>query len=320
MEGENGVTRDLIFGNNTYADGYIIPLDYATSATRLDNTIQVPSIMTVAEILNYLATDQIGTPRPTVGNVTYGAIEIAEITPPPIDNVKFTIWATEHKNIDPVSRNYRIPIYIKSDENTSETKIEKLVIEVDRNIFYPRRIEPNTVEMSRNFIDSIIEMTFENITVPALSANEPKILFTVRGDIILGKDSSEIKIDTVIFSETSTFIDYTTENGFITVKVCEEGGDRFLTLTIFDYSPSISVKNITVTEMLEVHCKTIERGSYSLEIVDLQGSSITVHTWTVAGGSRIFDFEIDVSNLASGSYFVVMNTPTNKYSARFVKQ
>ena len=79
------------------------------------------------------------------------------------------------------------------------------------------------------------------------------------------------------------------------------------------------MKENIVTEMLEVQCKTIERGSYSLEIVDIQGSSTTVETWTVAGSTRIFDFEIDVSNFAIGSYFIVMNTPTNKYSARFVK-
>ena len=68
----------------------------------------------------------------------------------------------------------------------------------------------------------------------------------------------------------------------------------------------------------EVNCKTVERGSYSLEIVDLQGASTIVETWTVAGSTRIFDFKIDVSNFAIGSYFIVMNTPTNKYSARFV--
>jgi len=230
---------------------------------------------------------------------------------------QFKIWVEEHKNIDPTSRNYKVPVYISADENISNTVIEKLVLEVDRNLYFPRRVEPNTVNMNLNFIDSIIEMTFENITVPALSANEPKILLTIRGDIILGnKDSSEIRIDTVIFSQEH--IEIETENGFISLAICEDGSDRFL--TIFDYAPSITVKKNPVTEMLEVNCKTIERGDYSLEIVDLLGNATTVETWTVAGSTRIFDFKIDVSNFAIGSYFIVMNTPTNKYSARFVKQ
>ena len=75
-----------------------------------------------------------------------------------------------------------------------------------------------------------------------------------------------------------------------------------------------------VTETLEVAIKVIEVGDYSLEIVDLLGNVSTVETWTVAGSTRIFDFEIDVSNFAIGSYFIIMNTPTNKYSAKFVKQ
>jgi len=385
----NGVTRDLVFGDNVLTDGYIIPLEYASIATKLNNTIQVPAGMTVAEILNYLATDQIGTVRPITGNVTYGAIEIADIKPPPptytltvntttggttnpsgtstrdsnetvvltatadscykftewgngsienpltviitsntvlianfefiCDTTKFTIWINEHKNIDPTSRNYRIPIYIKADENTVETKIEKLVIEIDRNIFYPRRVEPNTVNMNLNFIDSIIEMTFENITVPALLANEEKILLTIRGDIILGnKESCEITLKhPVKFAQD---LDEYPEliNGFLSLTICEDGSNRFL--TIFDYSPSITVKENIVSEMLEIECKTIERGDYSLEIVDLLGNATTVETWTVAGSTRIFDFKIDISNFAIGSYFIVMNTPTNKYSARFVKQ
>jgi len=236
----------------------------------------------------------------------------------------YTVSVSNHKNIDPTSRNYRIPIYIKADENIAGTKIEKLVVEVDRNLYFPRRVEPNTVNMNLNFIDSIIEMTFENITVPALLANEPKILLTIRGVIILGnKDSSEIIVkEPIIFSTVNNeqlFYDVKTENGFISLAICEDGRNRFL--TVFDYAPSITVKKNPVTEMLEVHCKTIERGNYSLEIVDLLGNATTVETWTVnLGGTRIFDFEIDVSNFANGTYFIIMNTPTNKYSARFVIQ
>jgi len=43
IEGINGVTRDLVFGNNQpTAAGYIVPLPFAKSAIKLDNTIEVP--------------------------------------------------------------------------------------------------------------------------------------------------------------------------------------------------------------------------------------------------------------------------------------
>jgi len=79
--GQNGVTRNLVFGSNTYTNGYIMPLPFAKSATILNNTIQAPSGITVSEILNYLKYDQIGNPRPIIGNTaTYGTIEIIVYT------------------------------------------------------------------------------------------------------------------------------------------------------------------------------------------------------------------------------------------------
>jgi hypothetical protein len=71
---------------------------------------------------------------------------------------------------------------------------------------------------------------------------------------------------------------------------------------------------------LEVQCKTIERGEYSLEIVDMYGASTVVQDFTVSGSRRIFDFDIDISNFSAGAYFIIMNTPSSKYSTKFVRQ
>jgi hypothetical protein len=54
-----------------------------------------------------------------------------------------TIYAKEHNKIDPTRKNYRIPIYIKADENISSIKINKLVVEIDKNVFFPRRVDNN---------------------------------------------------------------------------------------------------------------------------------------------------------------------------------
>ena len=249
---------------------------------------------------------------------------IANVKERPITDIKFTIWADTLLNIAPTTRNFRVPIRIKADRNISGTKIEKLVVEVDRNLYFPRRVEPNTVGMNLNFIDSIIEMTFENITVPALSADEQKILLTIQGDVILGnKNSSEIRIDTVIFAGQPQGIDHTVEtvNGFISLEICEDGGDRLL--TNMDYEPSLTIKNHFasnnfVTKLLEVECKTIEVGNYSLEIIDLLGGVNRVKEWTVnIDEERIFDFEIPVITYGNGTYLLIMHTPS---SAKFLQK
>ena len=65
IEGVNAiVTRNYVFGTNQFNGRYITPLPNARAAKKLDNTIQVPAGMTVDEILNKLAKDQRGNPRP----------------------------------------------------------------------------------------------------------------------------------------------------------------------------------------------------------------------------------------------------------------
>ena len=98
--------------------------------------------------------------------------------------------------------------------------------------------------------------------------------------------------------------------------ICGEGGLRFL-----GFEPSLTVKNNPAKEILEIECKVIENGNYSLEIIDLSGRVATVKEFAISTDSeKILDFEIDVSKFGNGSYIIVLNTPTNKYSARFVVQ
>ena len=72
--------RNLVFGNNTLTDdGYIMPLEYAKTATRLTkNDIEVPAGFSADSIISWLYTDQIGIIRSDTGFVTFGAIEYDE--------------------------------------------------------------------------------------------------------------------------------------------------------------------------------------------------------------------------------------------------
>ena len=230
-----------------------------------------------------------------------------------IGSIIYTIRASEHKLIDPRTRNYKIPIYIEASENVANATIEQLVIEIDRNVFYPQAVDNGT--LSKDFIGDTIKMTFANVQVPELKANEEKLLLNIIGDAILGnKDSSDITLKALVFANCTPEFDFI--DGYYTVDVCGEGGLRF-----WDYEPLLTVKNNPVSEMLEIECKTIENGDYSLEIVDMLGKSETVREFTVsANGKRIFDFEIPISNFSSGAYFIIMNTPSAKYSTKFVVQ
>jgi len=81
IEGENGVIRYSVFGNNTLTDsGYIMPLEYAKTAPRLTAfDIEVPWwIISADSIITWLYKDQREKVRPDSGFVTFGAVEYDE--------------------------------------------------------------------------------------------------------------------------------------------------------------------------------------------------------------------------------------------------
>jgi len=239
----------------------------------------------------------------------------------PVNGIKFTIKASEHKLVDPNSLNYKIPIYIQADKDISDLVIiNKLVIEIDKYIFYPRGLyrADNNIGVTINRNSDVSEMILENITIPKLVANTEAVLLTVRGDVLLGdKDSNDIVIKSIKFSE-ELIEEPNLINGHITLDICREGGDRLL--RFFEYPPSITVKNNPIADppILNLECKVVENGIYTLEIVDMAGYVVAVKKFEADVMLKtIYNFEIPVQ-YAIGSYIVIMNTPTERFSAKFI--
>ena len=233
----------------------------------------------------------------------------------PSGDIKFRIIASEHKLVSPNRRNYRVPIYIEASEDISGAIIEKMVVHFD-NIFYPHNVLNNNGNLTRNYVDTIFEAVIENIKVPDLKAGDTTILLNIRGDVLLGnKDSADIVVKEVKFAmdleEEPELID-----GYITIEICEEGGSRFLG---FGNSPSVKINNNPAIEKLEVECKVLEKGKYTLEIVDILGKSELVKEWYVdAKDEKEFEFTIPLIMYGNGNYFLILNTPTEKYTEKFV--
>jgi len=106
-------------------------------------------------------------------------------------------------------------------------------------------------------------------------------------------------------------------NGYITLDICREGSDRFVATA--SNLPSLTIKNNPVEDILEVECYVVERGSYTLEVVDMSGRSVRREEF-VANNTKEnqYNFAISTTNLGTGNYLLVLNTPTGKHSAVFV--
>jgi hypothetical protein len=235
---------------------------------------------------------------------------------------KILYRASTHDLVDPRSTNYRIPVYIKASEDVSNAVIEKLVIVFDINNFYPSKVDNGTIKL--DIIDNtVIETVLENVKVSNLTANKEVTLLTIRGNAILGdKDSSGILVKEVNFEkELNTELELI--NGYITIDICREGGDRLI--RIFEYNPAVIVKvNPVTTGVLEAQCKTIVKGKYTLEIVDMLGATTLVEEFTAGPPNNwIFDFNTPVLNYAIGSYILVMTPPSptannRRYITKFI--
>ena len=236
-----------------------------------------------------------------------------------LESVNFTIKASKHILVDPNEINYKIPFYITSTENLTDLTIDKLVIEIDKNIFLPRKA---TNSINNSNIKATInrpEIVLENIKVPSLKANMETMLFTVEGDVLLGdKDSAMIFIQEIKFAgELNEKVEFI--NGYITLDICREGGDRLI--RTFDYEPSIAVNGNPAIGTMHIECKAVEDGYYDIEMIDMLGCAVTI-----AKDFKIdtklkstYEFKIPIKIYGNGAYLLVMTSPTGfRYSTKFV--
>ena len=241
----------------------------------------------------------------------------------PIKDIKFTIRASENKNILPTRRNYRIPIYITADNNISvqSLTIKQLILTINRNLFHPKSCSNGDV--SYHYDNDTINIRIENISVPMMNAGEETLLLNLVGDMLLANtDSSDIHlIDTGIIitwsNEEPELID-----GCITINICKEGEDRFLTL--YDEKPGVFMLENPVTEIFKIKCICYERGYHYIEILNILGQTfVPLHPnngWFVNPKvDTDFYFDVEIPHyLNNGFYFIVMHGPTKSYYDSFI--
>lgn len=227
-------------------------------------------------------------------------------------NAKMKISASEHNLVEPNSLDYKIPIYITSSENFMNLNIDTLVLTINNNLFYLKSIDNGVFSTNADVI------TIHNILIPQIQHSDTKLLLTLNGDVLLGDtDSTSISITKyAINSINIQNIDL--QNGYLKLKICTANNDRLLNRT--GHSPIVNIlENPVYSAFLELECNIIESGDYSLDIIDVLGNIQKVKEWkSTAKENNKFRFSIPINSLGNGNYIVVMNTPSAKYTARFI--
>ena len=237
------------------------------------------------------------------------------------NRLNISIRADTLKSVDPSRKNFPIRLYITADSNISDLIIEEIVVKINKKMFFSR-VRNSIINGSLvSNVDGLL--TINNVRVPPLVAGREAVLLTVVGNLLLTDiDSSDIEILSVDFSDNT--LDYSLHNGYIKFAICREEGERYL--INYDFVPEIIVKNNPVTDMLEIECVVIENGNYSLEIVDILGNVSRVKEFVAdvisshndCDETGHYKYEVPINNFGNGNYFLIMNTPTKKYSVGFV--
>jgi hypothetical protein len=99
------------------------------------------------------------------------------------------------------------------------------------------------------------------------------------------------------------------ESGSMTHEICDQGGDRLL-----DYSSllTLMIQPNPAEENLEIKVTALEVGKHTLEMFNVHGSKTVIVEWNVTlDGEKEFTFNPDISKFSSGSYFVILKSPTD---------
>ena len=209
----NGVLdRDLVFGTNVYKKGYVVPLDYAKTATRLTtNSIQVPptGVITAAEVLNYLAYDQIGNLRSTTGNVAYGSVERDNIVIPP---TPFTVTVNVNNTQYGTATRSNLNCWnLKRIQATPRTNCHRFVNWTD---IYGKVISLKQTDTIDFTSDSVLIANFILIEINLMLEANPNTVGTVTGAGRYDCNKPTI-IEATVIDTCYTFLNWQDRNGKI---------------------------------------------------------------------------------------------------------
>jgi hypothetical protein len=231
-------------------------------------------------------------------------------------DLTFTIRASENKLISPTKKDYEIPIYITANKDISYITIYKFILKINKQILFQKLVDNGNI--AQFYDNDTIEITINNIKIPNLIADTENILLKIKGDILLGNvDSTSINLTEAEFSNIIEMDSLSLIDGYLTIEICEVPDDRLVDIS--NKNPGVFVIENPVDEVLKVKCVCIERGNYTLSIVDLLGNTEIVKEWKVTNTKQNeYEFDdINISNYGNGNYFIIMTAPNSKFYDKF---
>lgn len=199
-----------------------------------------------------------------------------------------------------------VPVFVKNLTNFDRTSV--------RSVTGHFRVNGTMLSATNNVSNMKLHddgnLTFDAaIPIPQASGLATTLTFTTAW----GNDTaSYIIIDSLTFSDTLTF---KTINGAVVMSdICKQGGGARL-IKLGAQSAGITVGPNPVMDNADIVVSASEPGMTSVQLYSVAGQHIStiLHAHLRPG---VWSYEIDTSGLPTGTYFMVMNTPTETITRR----
>lgn len=232
----------------------------------------------------------------------------------------FTLWLPEITT-EPTNSNLQIPIYAKlekSGESLSNFNLDTLTIEFDRSLFYLEKIQSMnaqaTFETYLNNETRGVKIKLNNIKL----SDQDTVLAILQGSALLGnKESTPLKITKVAYLQKALVSKIDTISGLLKITYCSEGGNRFLEFS--NNSFALQINPIPTTDFINVNFQIIEKGVYSIYLIDELGKSTILDEIELSPSSNsLFSKNYNLSMFPVGPYRLLIQTPTQIYSANLL--
>jgi hypothetical protein len=175
------------------------------------------------------------------------------------------------------------------------------------SVFVPRSVSPGTI-IRNEVVGGIAEL---EIDIPNVRiGRDTTVLTTIVGQATLGTlDSSDVRAIDVELTVADTTVSVRTYDGYILLDICREGGDRLV-----DRVGRLAIRALPnpATEQVSIEAEVFEAGLHRIDIVNTEGVVVASASWQHVRGAPPFLMPIAAADLASGSYHVMLTTPTRR--------
>jgi len=230
------------------------------------------------------------------------------------------VYAKDMLEVEPNIDDFKLPIYgrisniANEDGKNVDARITKMIVRFNKTVFFPMSVTNGSLKsMKTDQTFTTVELDMET---PVNVTEDEVILTELVGATLLGNEKENLVIvESSVETQDSIGISQITGNrSFFNLTICQEGGDRLL-----EYKNGLNYDLQQINGKISIEATLIESGKHTFSIMDMTGKKTLISEIerTRDSDSEI-SLEYDISNLTSGVYYIMLETPARIKTEKIV--